>query len=67
MKRDALVSRVGGDKGMRRRGVALLAIAALMAGCSLIPSFHRPAAPIAAKFPSGDSYKYPATGPRLHG
>jgi multidrug efflux system outer membrane protein len=42
-----------------------LVVAALMTaltGCSLQPIFHRPAAPVAGQFPSGDAYKYPATG-----
>ena len=33
-----------------------------MTGCSLQPIFHRPDAPVAATFPSGEAYKYPATG-----
>jgi multidrug efflux system outer membrane protein len=41
---------------------ALVAPIALMTGCSLQPIFHRPDAPVAATFPSGDAYKDPATG-----
>jgi multidrug efflux system outer membrane protein len=44
------------------RHAAVAAFIALTAGCSLIPTFHRPAAPVAAKFPNGDAYKFPATG-----
>jgi multidrug efflux system outer membrane protein len=33
-----------------------------MAGCSLQPTYERPDAPVAATFPNGDAYKYPATG-----
>jgi len=33
-----------------------------MAGCSLQPTYERPDAPVAATFPDGDAYKYPATG-----
>jgi multidrug efflux system outer membrane protein len=35
---------------------------ALVAGCSLQPTYERPDAPVAAGFPAGDAYKYPATG-----
>jgi outer membrane protein, multidrug efflux system len=42
---------------------ALVAPLALMAaGCSLQPTYERPDAPVAATFPNGDAYKYPATG-----
>jgi multidrug efflux system outer membrane protein len=44
-----------------RSGTAA-ALAAALTGCSLQPVFHRPDAPIAGQFPSGDAYKYPATG-----
>jgi outer membrane protein, multidrug efflux system len=33
------------------------AFAALAAGCSLQPLYHRPAAPVSATFPTGDAYK----------
>ncbi len=35
---------------------------ALVAGCSLQPTYERPDAPVAGAFPNGDAYKYPATG-----
>src|SRR3954463_1192675 len=35
---------------------------ALVAGCSLQPTYERPDAPVSAGFPDGDAYKYPATG-----
>ena len=47
MKRHACVNRVSGDKAKRRRGPAIVAVAALMAGCSLQPVYERPAAPVA--------------------
>ena len=56
MNRDACLNRVSGDKGKRRGGVALVAVAALMAGCSLQPVYERPAAPVAATYPTGDAY-----------
>lgn len=34
-----------------------LAIVMLAAGCSFIPSYRRPAAPVAATFPTGDAYQ----------
>ena len=61
MKRDAYMNQVGGDKAKRRGGLALVAVAALMAGCSLQPVYERPAAPVAATYPTGDAYK-PSTG-----
>src|SRR2546427_7571257 len=56
MKTDASVNRVS-DKSARHRGVALVTIAALLAGCSLQPVYERPAAPVAATYPTGDAYK----------
>ncbi|MDB5808437.1 MAG: efflux system, outer rane lipoprotein NodT family [Betaproteobacteria bacterium] len=50
------------DKRTPRRLVAAVLIL-MSGGCSLMPTFHRPAAPVAGQFPSGDAYKYPATGP----
>src|SRR5262245_24524539 len=48
---------------MKLRYIAApLAAAALMTGCSLQPIFSQPAAPVAATFPNGEAYKYPATG-----
>src|ERR1700709_2351010 len=47
---------------MKAHFAALMAPIALMAGCSLQPIFHRPAAPVAATFPNGEAYKFPATG-----
>ena len=47
---------------MKAHVAALIASIALMTGCSLQPIFQRPAAPVAAAFPSGDAYKNPATG-----
>src|SRR6266446_7035939 len=47
---------------MKAHLAALVAPLALMAGCSLQPTYERPDAPVAATFPDGDAYKYPATG-----
>ena len=57
MKRDAWVIRFGGDQAMRRRSIALIAVGALIAGCSLQPVYRRPSAPIAGTYPTGDAYK----------
>jgi len=57
MKRDTSVIRFGGDQAMRRSGVALVAVAALIAGCSLQPVYERPSAPVSGTYPSGDAYK----------
>jgi multidrug efflux system outer membrane protein len=42
--------------------LAPLALAALMAGCSLIPTYQQPAAPVAGKF-AGDTGNAPASTP----
>src|SRR6187549_611000 len=47
---------------MKMRLATLAVSAAFMAGCSLQPIYHRPAAPVAATFPDGEAYKYPAAG-----
>src|ERR1700688_1683972 len=57
MKRDTSVVRFGSDQAMRRSGIALVAVAALIAGCSLQPVYERPYAPVAATYPIGDAYK----------
>jgi outer membrane protein, multidrug efflux system len=57
MKRDTSVVRFGSDRAIRRSGVALVAVAALIAGCSLQPVYERPAAPVATTYPTGDAYK----------
>jgi multidrug efflux system outer membrane protein len=62
MNRDTSVIRFGGDQAVRRSGVALIAVAALIAGCSLQPVYQRPAAPVAATYPTGDAYKSPTGG-----
>jgi multidrug efflux system outer membrane protein len=53
---------MGGDSAMRRSGVALAAVAALLAGCSLQPVYERPAVPVAATYPTGDAYKPSTSG-----
>ncbi len=57
MKRDTSVIRFGCEQAMRRSGVALVAVAALIAGCSLQPVYERPSAPVAGAYPTGDAYK----------
>jgi outer membrane protein, multidrug efflux system len=57
MSRDACLRRASGDKGKRRGGVALVAVAALIAGCSLQPVYERPPLPVAMTYPTGDAYK----------
>ncbi|HWZ72454.1 MAG TPA: efflux transporter outer membrane subunit [Casimicrobiaceae bacterium] len=47
---------------MRRSGVALVAIAALIAGCSLQPVYERPSAPVSGTYPTGDAYKSSTAG-----
>ncbi|KAI3594082.1 Multidrug efflux system, outer membrane factor lipoprotein, OprM of MexAB-OprM [Cupriavidus sp. U2] len=39
-----------------RKTLLCLAAAAALAGCSLIPSYERPAAPVDAAYPQGDAY-----------
>ena len=62
MKLDGCLSREVAPQTMCRRGVALLAIATLVAGCSLQPVYERPAAAVAATYPTGEAYKSPAGG-----
>jgi len=45
------------------RHAAIIALVTLSAGCSLQPVYQRPAAPVAAAFPTGEAYKTPASGP----
>ncbi len=37
----------------------LIALAGLLAGCSLQPVYERPAAPVAASYPAGMAYQLP--------
>jgi len=60
MKIDTLASRLKGAHALRRRGVVLVAVATLMAACSLEPVYERPAAPVAPTYPTGDAYQSPA-------
>jgi multidrug efflux system outer membrane protein len=57
MKLVALINRGERNKSMRRCGTLLVAIALLMAGCSLQPVYERPAAPVDAAYPTGAAYK----------
>ncbi|HEX3631782.1 MAG TPA: TolC family protein, partial [Casimicrobiaceae bacterium] len=56
MKRDP--SDNHNDKARGGRAV-LVVIAALISGCSLQPVYERPAAAVAATYPTGDAYKSP--------
>lgn len=51
------LSRHDGAETMRRGALALVAVVALLAGCSLQPVYERPALPVAATYPTGDAYK----------
>src|ERR1700730_6521858 len=62
MKCDGYLNRVSRGKTRCCEGLALIAVAALIAGCSLQPVYERPAAPVAATYPTGDAYKSPAGG-----
>jgi multidrug efflux system outer membrane protein len=62
MKRAACLKRPSGNKAWRRTGRAVVAVVALLAGCSLQPVYERPAAPVAAEFPTGDAYKASTAG-----
>jgi multidrug efflux system outer membrane protein len=44
---------------MIRNPVIALMVVTLVAGCSLQPTYDRPAAPVAATFPDGEAYRYP--------
>lgn len=45
------------------RPLAILAFAAVASGCSLDPAYHRPASPVSATFPQGESYAPAAQDP----
>src|ERR1700681_3977513 len=62
MKGDGYLNRVSGRKTRRRGGFAIVAIAVLMAGCSLQPVYERPFAPVAGTYPTGDAYKSSSGG-----
>jgi len=49
-------------KAMRRSAVAMVAVAALLAGCSLQPVYERPALPVATTYPTGDAYQRSTDG-----
>src|SRR6202163_419096 len=57
MKRDGYLNLVSGGKTRCHGGLAIVAVAAVIAGCSLHPVYERPAAPVAASYPTGDAYK----------
>src|SRR5207245_10097372 len=56
-------NRTSPRQAIRRRGVVLVTIAALLTGCSLQPVYERPAARVAATYPTGDAYKASTGGP----
>ena len=62
MKRDPYSNRVDGGKAVRPGSVALIAVAALSAGCSFQPVYERPAAPVATTYPTGNAYQSPTGG-----
>jgi len=37
--------------------IAVVSVAALLAGCSLMPAYERPGAPVASSYPTGPAYK----------
>jgi multidrug efflux system outer membrane protein len=49
------IARSGRGEAWRR--LALLATVATLAGCSLIPDYHRPDAPVATAYPDGPAYR----------
>jgi len=63
MKLDTSLIDRGSCKTMRRSNVALMAAAMLITGCSLVPVYQRPDAPVAATYPTGDAYKSPVGAP----
>jgi outer membrane protein, multidrug efflux system len=62
MKRNAYSSQANGDSAIRVCVVAVVAVAALITGCSLQPVYERPALPVATTYPSGEAYKSPTDG-----
>ena len=60
MKRDHYLNRMSSGKSRCRKDLAIIAVAALIAGCSLQPVYERHGAPVAAGYPTGDAYKSPA-------
>src|SRR5437879_4169389 len=63
MKLDTSLIDRGSCKTVRRSNVALMAAAMLITGCSLVPVYQRPDAPVAATYPTGDAYKSPVGAP----
>jgi multidrug efflux system outer membrane protein len=62
MKRNTALNSLGGAPSMRRAGIALVAAATLVAGCSLQPVYKRPEAPVSPAYPVGAAYPSPAQG-----
>src|SRR5437588_2177400 len=60
MKRDHYLDRMSSGKSRCRKDLAIIAVAALIAGCSLQPVYERPGATVAPSYPTGDAYKSPA-------
>ncbi len=42
--------------------IAAAAVSVIMAGCSMIPAYERPASPVAASFPAGEAYRGAESG-----
>src|SRR5438105_10501065 len=59
MKRDHYLDRMSSGKSRCRKDLAIVAVAALIAGCSLQPVYERPGATVAPSYPTGDAYKSP--------
>src|SRR5207237_3686401 len=59
MKRDHYLDRMSSGKSRCRKDLAIIAVAALIAGCSLQPVYERPGATVAPSYPTGDAYKSP--------
>jgi len=57
MNGDACLNREDSNGPRPSSGAAVVAVAALIAGCSLQPVYERPALPVATAYPTGDAYK----------
>jgi len=55
MKRDHYLDRMSSGKSRCRKDLAIIAVAALIAGCSLQPVYERPGATVAPSYPTGDA------------
>lgn len=46
----------------RKNIIAAAAVSVIMAGCSMIPAYEKPASPVAASFPAGEAYSKADSG-----